>query len=595
MRHIFLLGIFLFIQTLGFGQSQDLAQNYLDQGEYEKAKSVFENLHKKNPRNQQFLMGYVESLQALEDFESAKNVLKDYLENVRDYPNIQVELGYIYQKQNDTAQANAYYEKAMRRIEKQPNIAYSLGKTFQKYSLLNLATKTYEKAQAIKPSTNNTIQLAKIYGEQSQFDKMFDNYMSLLVENPNYFDILNRNFGEYITENPNNNANKALRTTLLQRNQENPNILFNEMLSWLFVQQNDFDKAFAQERAIFQRSEQKKLDRIIDLALIAKSKSELASAQKMLKFAVENTTSKRQLISAMREFLLVKSAIAEPSEYEDIEYTYMEFLKDVGRNKDTFLIQKDLIEFIAFQQNNLEAGLVEIDKIENQDLYKQQTAELKLLKADLLVKQSEFSRALLLYTQVEKLIPNSDLAREAKFKVAKTSYYKADFDWALTQLEVLKTSASQLTANDAMELALHIKDNSQEDSTRTDLKLVAEADLKQFQNETEDALNILESVLENHSTEGIVDEVLFRIGQVYFDKKEFQNAVPYFQKIVDEHSDGILSDNANFILGNIYLKHLEEPEQAKTYFEYIIFNHPDSIYFVDARKQFRKLRGDKIQ
>ncbi|MFN2260927.1 MAG: tetratricopeptide repeat protein [Psychroflexus sp.] len=592
---MFFLCILLFVGMMSFAQSQDLAQNYLDQGEYEKAKSVFENLHKKNPRNQQALMGYVESLQALEDFETAEDVLKNYLKNIGDYPNIQVELGYLYQKQNDTAKANAYYQKAMQRIEKQPNIAYSLGKTFQKYSLLELATATYEKAQAIKPSTNNTIQLAKIYGEQSQFDKMFDNYMSLLVENPNYFDILNRNFGEYITENSDNKANKALRTILLRRNQENPNILFNEMLSWLFVQQNDFDKAFAQERAIFQRGEQKKLERIIDLAQIAKSKSKLESAEEMLKFAVENTNSKRQLITAMREYLLVKSVIAKPSEYEDIEYTYQKFLKDVGRNKDTFLIQKDLVEFIATKQNKIDAGLAEISKIVNQELYKQQIAELKILNADLLVRQSKFSRALLLYTQVEKLIPNSDLAREAKFKVAKTSYFKGDFDWALTQLEVLKTSASQLTANDAMELALLIKDNSQEDSTRTDLKLVAEAGLQKFQNQTDEALNILESVLENHKTESIVDEVLFRIGNIYLDREDFKKAATYFQKIVDQHSDDILSDNANFALGNIYLKHLEQPDQAKTYFEYIIFNHPDSIYFVDARKQFRKLRGDKIQ
>ena len=137
MRHIFLLVIFLMIGAISQGQSQNLAQNYLDQGEYEKAKSVFESLLKKNPRNQQILLGFVESLQALEDFESAELVLKNYLENVNDYPNIQVELGYLYQKQNDTVNAKAYYQKALQQIENQPNLAYSLGKTFQKYSLLD--------------------------------------------------------------------------------------------------------------------------------------------------------------------------------------------------------------------------------------------------------------------------------------------------------------------------------------------------------------------------------------------------------------------------------------------------------------------------
>ena len=42
----------------------------------------------------------------------------------------------------------------------------------------------------------------------------------------------------------------------------------------------------------------------------------------------------------------------------------------------------------------------------------------------------------------------------------------------------------------------------------------------------------------------------------------------------------------------IYNKELKEPEKAKPLYEKIIFNHQDSIYFVEARKKFRQLRGD---
>ena len=38
-----------------------------------------------------------------------------------------------------------------------------------------------------------------------------------------------------------------------------------------------------------------------------------------------------------------------------------------------------------------------------------------------------------------------------------------------------------------------------------------------------------------------------------------------------------------------------DPEKAKEFFQKIIFNYPSSIYLVDARKQFRILRGDDIQ
>ena len=36
-------------------------------------------------------------------------------------------------------------------------------------------------------------------------------------------------------------------------------------------------------------------------------------------------------------------------------------------------------------------------------------------------------------------------------------------------------------------------------------------------------------------------------------------------------------------------------EKAKNLYEKIVLEHPDSIYFTEARKQYRQLRGDKQQ
>jgi len=587
----------LAIISLSFGYSQNpaLAENYFDQGEYEKAESIFSKLHQKSPAQQNWLLRYSETLQALDKVDEAEMVLKNYLSQIGDYPNIQIELGYLYQKQEDTILAQDYYLKAIQQVEQRPSFSYSVGSVFQKYGLLDLAIQTYETAQRIQPKSNNTIQLARIYGEQSRYEEMFENYVDLIAQNSSYFQILNRNFSQYISEDSEAKANQALRKVLLKRNQKEPQLVFNQMLSWLFVQQEDYLKAFAQERAIFQRSQNTSLSRIIGLASISKANNQLSFAKTMLDFSVVNATSERELISAKRELLLVEQLLASPEDYSRIVKDYQVFLNQMGRNRQTFELQKDLVEFKAYTQRQIEQALESIDFMNAQELFRSQQAELKLLEADLYVQQSKFNQALLLYTQVEKLMPNSDLAREAKFKVAKTSYYRGDFDWALTQLKVLKSSASQLTANDAMELSLLIKDNSQEDTTRTDLKRVAKADLLQFQYKTDEALAIFKDVVTNYSSPSIVDEVLFRIAKLYLEKQEYQKALPYLQHIVDEFSDKILADNANFLLGQLYMDEMHTPEQARPYFETIIFNHPDSIYVVEARKRFRQLRGDQIQ
>ena len=70
------------------------------------------------------------------------------------------------------------------------------------------------------------------------------------------------------------------------------------------------------------------------------------------------------------------------------------------------------------------------------------------------------------------------------------------------------------------------------------------------------------------------------------------NSLSQYQNIISNHADGIYSDEALYFSAEIYNKKLNEPEKAKPLYEQIIFNHEDSIYFVEARKSFRKLRGD---
>ncbi|GAK95531.1 secreted protein [Nonlabens tegetincola] len=71
-----------------------------------------------------------------------------------------------------------------------------------------------------------------------------------------------------------------------------------------------------------------------------------------------------------------------------------------------------------------------------------------------------------------------------------------------------------------------------------------------------------------------------------------QNAIQNYTRIIKNHGDGILSDDALYELGKLYEEVLDDPAKAQEYFEQIIFSHADSIYFTDARRRYRRLRGD---
>ena len=198
----------------------------------------------------------------------------------------------------------------------------------------------------------------------------------------------------------------------------------------------------------------------------------------------------------------------------------------------------------------------------------------------------------MLYTQVEKAEKGNPLGEEAKFRNAKLAYYKGDFEWAQTQLKIIKASTTELISNDAIDLSVFILDNLNTDDTDFALLKFSKADLLRYQNKVADAEDTLNDILKNYPSTALQDDILYLKYKIEKDKQQYDKAASYLQKIVDEYGTDILADNALFYLGDLYQMYLKDDEKAKAYYEKIILDYKDSTFSIEARKRYRKLRGD---
>ena len=592
MRILVVLILFL-MGFSAYGQNDLLAKNYFDRGEYGKALLIYEKLYTKNPGRLDYFLYIVHSNQQLEKFDIAEGLLKAKLQARRVIPQLFVELGYNYSLQNKDSIADISYGKAIAYAAANPVYSYTIGKTFEDYSLLDEAVVVYKEAMLNDPGKDFNIQLARIYGEQGELELMFDTYLNLMTRNPTYRTVAKRNFSQYVTEDPDNEANVLLRKTLLRRSQGDPDLLYNELLSWLFIQQKQYKKAFAQEKAIYRRSDQD-LAGIVDLAIIALTEEAFEEAADVVEFIIENAPTSEAALQGEQFRMRIRLETASADEYEDIESEFESLLQQYGSKPATYALQIDYNHFLAFNADKSEKAVNNLKTLSKERLSPYQQARVKMELADILVFNEKFNQALIYYSQIQKKIKNDVLAQEARFKVAKTSYYKGDFEWAQTQLDVLKKSASQLISNDAMELSLMIRDNSLEDSTQTALKKFAKADLLALQNKPSEAILVLNDILTNHKGEKIEDEALLKQGMVFESLGQFENAASNYDKLIELYGEDILADDAHFRLAQLYENELGDVEKAKSLYEQIIYNFADSIYFVEARKRFRMLRGDAI-
>jgi tetratricopeptide (TPR) repeat protein len=590
MKKLF-LNITLFFSLVCFSQNEQLAQYYYDKGDFEKAKISFEELLKNQPSNSQYFQRTIDCYQQLQQFDVAEKAIQARL-NTYKQGNLLVELGYNFQLQKNEASAKKYYDEAIERIKKNPNEVYGIANSFERKVLLEYALKSYQTATAIEPNFNFNYQIAQLYGQLGNTEMMISTFLDEAFANPQNSIQIQNQLARFMVEEGDENFNETLRKALITRAQKNQDVFWNEYLSWYYVQQKEFGKAFIQEKAVYKRNPES-LSSIVNLGQLAIEEDDAETAKEILGFVLENTKDLELLIQAHSYLIEMKIDKSREKDFAAINTELGSLLEEYEINPITLSLQLIHAHFVAFNLRKPEEGKAIIKKALELQLNDYEMAQAKMELADILLYEEKFNQALIYYSQIEENLKNDEVAHEASLKAAKTSYFQGDFVWALKQFKELKSASTQLIANDALEYFLLINDNTVADSTQTALKQFAKGDYLLYQKRNPEAIAQFQVILKSFKGQEIEAVTMLRLGKIYEKQGEFNLALSQYQNIIDHHADGIYIDEALYFSAEIYNNKLHEPEKAKPLYEKIIFNHQDSIYFVDARKEYRQLRGDK--
>jgi tetratricopeptide (TPR) repeat protein len=445
---------------------------------------------------------------------------------------------------------------------------------------------------AIEPNFNFNYLIALLYGQIGNTEMMISTFLNEAFQNPQNSIQIQNQLARFMVEEGDENFNETLRKALIIRAQKNQDVFWNHYLSWYYVQQKEFGKAFIQEKAVYKRNPDSLSD-IVNLAQLAIEEDDSETAQEILGFVLENTKDLELLIQANSYLIEMKINKAQEKDFAAINTKLNALLTEYEISSFTLSLQLIQAHFVSFNLRKPEEGKAIIKKALELQLNDYETAQAKMELADILLFEEKFNQALIYYSQIEENLKNDAVANEASLKAAKTSYFKGDFAWALKQFKELKSASTQLIANDALEYFLLINDNTIADSTQTALKQFAKGDYLLYQNRNQEAIAQFQAILKSFKGQEIETVTMLRLGKIYEKQGEFTLALAQYQNIIAQHGDGIYIDEALYFSAEIENNKLQQPEKAKPLYEKIIFNHQDSIYFVEARKKYRQLRGDK--
>jgi tetratricopeptide (TPR) repeat protein len=584
---------------------EQLAGQFYGNGEWQKAADIYEKLYEKSPVN----FYYNQLINCYINLKLSKPAEKLVARQVRKNPkqlSYLVDLGYVFQQGDEPEKAKKQFEKTFKELDPADDRqVLDLANAFINRGQPDLAIKTLMDARKFAPRPYPfNLELAALYSKKGETAKMIDEYVDLLrSQNYTYLEQVEQSLQDIMAADESGGKTELIRQALLKEIQRSPdNLLFSDLLVWIYVQKRDFESAFIQTKALDKRLKENGR-RVFELARICIGNDAFETGKKAFQYVIEKGINSEFYIPSKREFSLafytkLTTALSyTPEELAELKNLLQNTLSEAGKGEQSYILAIRLAHLEAFYLGESASALSLLEDLisPTYGLSTRPLNEVKLELADIQLLMGDIWEATLTYSQVEKAMKTDTLGQEAKFRNSRLAYYKGEFDWAKAQLDVLKAATSKLIANDALELSLLIGDNTAFDSTGDALRMFARADLCFYQNKVQQAYSTLDSLEKEFPESTLGDEILYRKAKIRMKQGNYSEAISFLEKILVSFREDILADNALMMLAELNQKQLNNPEKAMQLYKELMTDFPGSLFVVEARKRFRVLRGDTVQ
>jgi tetratricopeptide (TPR) repeat protein len=582
-----------------------LAQSFEQQGDYEKAQKIYEELYQKEPTN----INYFNSLNRVYTLQKNFAASISLLENrLNDYPNdinLIGQLGSTYYMSGNYDKAYQIWEEPLKKPE-------ASQVTFRVIANFAIERRAFDKAIEIlekgKPTTKDpfifSMDLANLYSLTMRYEKAAEEYSSILETSPTQLAVVQSRILSYI--NKPGALEKTIKVVENKRKSDNLSILF--LLARLYTEQKDFQKAFGiyseldnkqqsqgaelynYAEFIFREGEFEIASSVYNTIIERYPDSKIVSSAKLGYAKSQEAILKMKFLSSSEDWKTfslpprLDSKTVEPAvkAFEEITkiYAHSEVAVEsyLRMAQIRFRLQNDPAsakDLLAIIIRNYPMSRLSIEAYLDM-------AEIKLIEGNIEESERFYEEALNLRSA------SAEKKNEAHFHLAKIKSYKGNFEQARIHLsEILKNLKDNL-ANDALEISI-ILNTAKNDSSN--LLLFSEAELLAERMLFDKAKEKYDLIAQDQKAFIFHSIVKLRSAQMDIALRNYASAVESLIIISEEKEKNIYADKVLYLLGNIYEFVLNETPKAIESYERLLLEYAGSIYIDKARERILFLRS----
>ena len=399
-----------------------LANQYLQQGENEKALLLFEKLEKNIKNIPLIHNNYFQLMLMTGRFDKAETYINKAIKRYPSNLYYQIDKGLIYVQKNNSLEAKKYFDNLIATISEDPFKVRITAQHFSKNQQLEYALETYRQSRKkMNDHFAYSIQMASLYRLLNDKKEMIDEYLNYINQNPKNI----RSIKNILQNVLNDDEDLELFETMMyDKVQRSPNnMIYNELLIWVNIQRKNFYSAFIQARAMDKR---KKLNgiKVMEIGRISMINKDYKNAIRIFEYVIKqypgtpNNQISKRLVITCREEIVKNTFPVEDSEIVMLINDYRELVKNVGLNQNTIEALRSEALLFAFYLNQHDSAIMILEKIiKVPRISKSIIDQSKLDLGDIYLLIGEPWESTLLYSQVEKSSKETPIGYEAKLKM----------------------------------------------------------------------------------------------------------------------------------------------------------------------------------
>ena len=436
--------------------------------------------------------------------------------------------------------------------------------------------------------------IAYLYSLTGQHELATQEYLNLLAFSDQQLNYVKGRLGRDLEQNGALDA--AIEITQIRLASEPDLLQFRDLLAWLYEENGDFERAY-QEISILEERTDNSGEITYQFGLRAAEFGAFDVAGRAFQDVIashpnETIYSEARLGIADMYRLIAEHDNQEPEDYANALNAYKLFMAEFPDHSKIPSVMKHMAQLYQNIFRDRDAARAVLTQLTTRYPLTPIAYEAEFNLGQLAVEEGNLDESIKIFSALANQV-DGELSAHASFEKALIHFYKGEFQQTQSLLSILGRNSDKETANDAIELRVFLMNHPPLDSTNSALVKYANTLLLLRQYQLDKTIQAADEILLLWGQNPIADDTRFLRAQTLEKRGQIREATLAFGEFPLIHPQSSLRDRSLFKYAELLESQGQASEALQSYNDFLL-QYPSSLLVSQVRERIRELRATSL-